>query len=258
MKNRLSNQLNLYSAIKELIIKQWFLIKAEMLSLRINWQWSLFIVLVAPLSMLYFLYLLVGRTTPEYMTYVVSGNVIMSLVTGTMLTLGQELGFLKDVRGFDYYASLPLYKFQLITAYLVRATIITLPSILILIIIGKAVFDVQIAIHFSLFIIVFLSGMSLAGLGACIGIYSRNSSQASTITQILQPLIVYCAPVFVPLESMPRFMRVISMFIPTTYVASALRNSFIGVFDWQNIIVLVAFCGLSMYLVEYKIDWRQK
>jgi len=258
MNHRLTNHLHLYSAIKELIIQQWFLIKAEMLSLRLNWQWSLFIVLVAPLSMLYFLYLLIGQTTPEYMTYVVSGNVIMSLVTGTMLTLGQELGFLKDVRGFDYYASLPLYKSQLIMAYLVRATVITLPSILILIIIGKAIFDVQITIHFSFFIIVFLSGMSLAGLGACIGIYSRNSSNASIITQILQPLIVYCAPVFIPLESMPNYMRVASIFIPTTYVASALRNSFIGVFDWQSIMILAAFCGFSMYLVEYRIDWRQK
>lgn len=258
MKNSSSIEFCFFSTIKEFIIKQWFLIKAEMLSLRINWQWSLFIVLVAPLSMLYFLYLLIGRSEPEYMTYVVSGNVIMSLVTGTMLTLGQELGFLKDVRGFDYYASLPLYKFQLIMAYLIRATIITLPSILILILVGKVAFDVQIVIHFSLFIIVVLSGMSLAGLGACIGIYSRNSSQASTITQVLQPLIVYCAPVFVPLESMPRFMRVISMFIPTTYVASALRNSFSGIFDWKNITILVIFCVLSIYLVEFRIDWRQK
>lgn len=249
---------NFFSIIKEFIIKQYFLIKAEMLSLRLNWQWSLFIVLIAPLSMLFFLYLLIGRSEPEYMTYVVSGNVIMSLVTGTMLTLGQELGFLKDVRGFDYYASLPLHKVQLIMAYLIRATIITLPSILVLILVGKIIFHVQIVVHFSLFIIVFLSGVSLSGLGACIGVYSRNSNQASTITQVLQPVIVYCAPVFIPIESMPEFIRIISMFIPTTYVASALRNSFNATFDWKNITVLVMFCILSIYFVEFKIDWRQK
>ncbi len=182
----------------------------------------------------------------------------MSLVTGTMLTLGQELGLLKDVRGFDYYASLPLYKVQLIMAYLIRATIITIPSIVMLIAVGKIAFNVQIVIHISLFVIVFLSGMSLAGLGAFIGIYSRNSSHASTITQILQPIIIYCAPVFVPMQNMPKVMQVISWFIPTTYVASALRSSFNGIFDWFNIFMLIAFCVISVYLVEFKIDWRQK
>lgn len=172
MRNSSSSQSTHPSSIRKIAVTQWFLIKSELLTLRVNWQWSLFIVLVAPLSMLLFLYLLIGRTDSGYMTYVLSGNIIMSLVTGTMLTLGQELGFLKDVRGFDYYASLPLYKVQLITAYLIRATIITIPSIMILIAVGKIAFNVQIVIHISLFVIVFLSGMSLAGLGAFIGIYS--------------------------------------------------------------------------------------
>lgn len=258
MKNSSSSKILQPVSIKKFAVTQWFLIKSELLMLRVNWQWSLFIVLVAPLSVLLFLYLLLGRADSSYMTYALSGNIIMSLVTGTMLTLGQELGFLKDVRGFDYYASLPLYKIQLITAYLIRATIITIPSIMILIAIGKIAFNVQIVIHISLFVIVFLSGMSLAGLGAFIGIYSRNSSHASTITQILQPIIIYCAPVFIPSQNMPKVMQVISWFIPTTYVASALRNSFNGIFDWFNIAILIAFCVISVYLVEFKIDWRQK
>lgn len=258
MKSNSVGQTKNRSFLYDFVIKQWFLIKAEMMTLRINWQWSIFIVLIAPLSMLLLLYLLIGRNDSNYMTYVLSGNIIMSLVTGTMLTLGQELGVLKEVRGFDYYASLPIHKIQLIMAYLIRSTVITIPSIVVLIIVGKFLFDVHIIFHFSLFVIVLFAGMSLAGVGAFIGIYSRNSSHASTITQILQPVIIYCAPVFVPMQNMPKALQIISWFIPTTYVASALRNSFIGVFDWKNIAVLIAFCAISVYLVEFKIDWRQR
>lgn len=239
------------------IIKQFYLIKAELLSLRLNWQWSLLIVLVSPLSMLLFLYFLMDGNS-EYMFYVISGNIVMSLVTGTMLTLGQELGFLKDIRGFDYYAALPLKKTNLIIAYLVRATITAIPSIIVLIIVGKLLFKINIAIHFSFPIIVILSGFSLSGLGSLIGIYSRNSGQANILTQILQPIIVYCAPVFTPAEKMPNMIRIVSHFIPTTYVAKALRSSFVGVFDWTDILMLVAFCAISVILVEFKIDWRQK
>lgn len=134
------------SGIKDYLTKQFYLIKSELLTLRLSWKWSLLIVLVSPISVLIFLYLLVGMKNPEYMNYVISGNIIMSLVTGTMLTLGQELGVLKQIRGFDYYASLPIKKIQLITAYLIRATILTLPSIIVLIFLGRIIFDVQINI----------------------------------------------------------------------------------------------------------------
>lgn len=246
------------SSVQSFLRKQFYLIKAELLSLRLSWQWSLLIVLVAPLSMLMFLYLLVGQHNPAYMTYAITGNIIMSLVTGTMLTLGQELGLLKQIRGFDYYASLPLHKLQLIIAYLVRATVTTLPSILILIGVGGLLFKVELSIHWSLFLIVLLAGMSLSGLGVIIGVYSRNASQASTITQVLQPLIVYCAPVFIPVESMPTILRAISYFIPTSYVANAVRASLNGLVDGKSILILLAFCIVSIYLVEFKIDWRQK
>ena len=246
------------SGIKDYLIKQFYLIKSELLTLRLSWKWSLLIVLVSPISVLIFLYLLVGMKNPEYMNYVISGNIIMSLVTGTMLTLGQELGVLKQIRGFDYYASLPIKKIQLITAYLIRATIVTLPSIMVLIFLGRIIFDVQININFTMFLIIFLSGLSLSGLGAFIGVYSTNMEQSSTVTQIIQPLIVYCAPVFRPFESMPKIMQYISYLVPTTYVSNALRKSFVGEFDLISILVLLLFSIVSVYLVEYKIDWRQK
>ena len=117
------------------IQKQIYLIKSELLSLRLNWKWSLLIVLVSPLSVLFFLYLLMGENN-NYMPYMVTGNIVMSLVTGTMLTLGQELGLLKQIRGFDYYAVLPIRKIYLIIAYLVRATLTPIPAILVLMFTG--------------------------------------------------------------------------------------------------------------------------
>ncbi len=63
-----SSKITLPVSIKKIAVTQWFLIKSELLTLRVNWQWSLFIVLVAPLSMLLFLYLLIGRTDSDYMT----------------------------------------------------------------------------------------------------------------------------------------------------------------------------------------------
>lgn len=46
--------------------------------------------------------------------------------------------------------------------------------------------------------------------------------------------------------------------IPTTHVANALRSSFNGQFDWKSIGILVIFSIVSIILVEFKMDWRQK
>lgn len=242
---------------KSAFLKQGYLIWAELLSLRLNWKWSLLIVLISPLSILFFLYLLAGNNA-DYMPYAITGNVVMSLVTGTMLTLGQELGVLKQIRGFDYYAALPIRKMNLILAYLIRATVTTMPSILVLMLIGKYVLKIPVSFHPSLLVILFLSGISLAAVGTFIGIYSKNAEQAGILTQVFQPLIVYCAPVFIPQEHMPAAIRWISYGIPTTYVANAVRASFRAEFDWKSIFVLLLFSMLSVLLVEFKMEWRQK
>lgn len=243
--------------VKSSLRKQWYLIKAEILSLRLNWKWSLLIVLVSPLSILFFLYVLSGNRA-EFMQYAITGNIVMSLVTGTMLTLGQELGILKQIRGFDYYAALPIRKSNLIAAYLIRATITTIPSIAVLMFIGKYILKIPISFHPSLIFIILLSGISLSALGTFIGIYCKNADQASILTQIFQPIIVYCAPVFIPMDSMPIAIKVISYFIPTTYVANAIRASFNATFDWISISILIVFSLISVILVEFKMDWRQK
>ncbi|MED9903356.1 MAG: ABC transporter permease [Lachnospiraceae bacterium] len=250
-----NNRVN--ESVKSSVQKQMYLIKAELLSLRLNWQWSLLIVLVSPLSVLFFLYLLMGENV-AYMPYIVTGNIVMSLVTGTMLTLGQELGLLKQICGFEYYAVLPIKKIYLIVAYLVRATLTTIPSILILMFVGKYILKLPIRFHVSFIVIVLLSGISLSALGAFIGMYSKDSEQASIFTQVIQPVIVYCAPVFMPLEQMPQSIKYISYLIPTTHVANALRASLGGQFDWVSIGILVIFSIISIILVEFKMDWRQK
>lgn len=237
------------------LIKQMYLIRAELLTLRLDWKWSFLVVLLNPLGMLFFLYFIFQKNG-DYQLYIITGNMVMSLVTGTMLTLGQELGLLKQIRGFDYYATLPIRKIFLITAFITRSTLTTIPSMLILLLAGRFLLNINIIFHPSLIIVLLLSGYSLSALGGFIGLYSRDVNQASMMTQIIQPIIVYVAPVFIPIEYMPKTINLISYIIPTKYVAQALRASCIGVFDYKSIIILLLFCIVSVILIEFKMDWR--
>ncbi len=248
----------MYTNMKKtnMIQKQMYLCFAELLSLRLNWVWSLIIVLISPLSILFLLYMLVGDNE-DMIIYIVTGNMVMSLVTGTMLSLGQELGVLKQIRGVDYFATLPLRKINIIISYIMRATITTLPSLLVLYGVGKIILHIPMQLHISIVFVSILAGFSLSAVGAFIGIYSRNAEHASSLTQIVQPLVVYLAPVYINLESMPKIIQVIAHMIPTTYVAKALRLSCQGEWDIASMAVLFGFSVFSIFLIEKKIDWRQ-
>ena len=125
-----------------------------------------------------------------------------------------------------------------------------------MIIIGIVYFQMPFSFNVSLILVVVISGYSLSAVGAFIGMYARDSSQASLLTQIIQPIMIYLFPVFYPINVLPTFLRWISYISPTTYVSSALRKSFIGEFDSISLIILSIFCLLSIILVEKKFDWR--
>ena len=241
---------------KQSLVCIFFLVKAELLNLRLDWKWAILVVLINPLCMLFFLSAIM-RENNETLIYIITGSMVMTLVTGTMLSLGQELGALKEIRGLDYYSVLPISKFSIIFALVTRTTIISIPSMLVLLLAGEWIFHVQLNINWSFAIIILFSGYSLSAIGAFIGLYSRDANQASVITQIIQPLVIFLSPVFIMPKDLPLFLNIISMVIPTRYVAEALRNSCQGIFDVKNVLFLMTFCIISILLIEKKLDWRE-
>ena len=121
---------------------------------------------------------------------------------------------------------------------------------------GKIILDLNIQMNWVIIIIMLISGYSLSAIGALIGTRSRDAQQAGILTQIVQPVIVFCAPVFVPKEALPKWLAIISNIIPTKYVAAALRSACIGVVDWLSLLVLFIFCIISIFVVDRAMDWR--
>ena len=67
------------------------------------------------------------------------------------------------------------------------------------------------------------------------------------------------APVFVTLDQLPRFLRVTSSAVPTTYVARALRAILTGGVTsrlWMDMGIMALVALVSFWLVTQKLDWR--
>ncbi len=236
-----------------------WLLRGELYGLRLSWFWYLFHMALSPLLYMFLLHLFGGRGRPDVTLFVISGSLSQGLTTASMLTLGQNIGSLKDQNAFEYYAALPISRLTFLLATATRAVLFSLPSFLTILCVGSLA--LQLPIRLSPFAVptVLLAGYCMAGLGAFIGFYSPTGQVASLATQVLAGLMITLAPVYLTVEQLPAILRATAAFIPTTYVASALRATLSGQVGprlWMDLGVLSAVTVTSLWLVARKLDWR--
>jgi len=229
---------------------------SQFLEIRFLWFWSVVMASFLPLTLAGLL-LLFGGLSQERIAYTLTGSLTYAIATQAGLSLGQKIGRLKARRVFDYYASLPISKLSFICGLYLEAVLLCVPSFITLLVVSYLAFGLRIVDALSLLMAFIFGGFSLAGLGSVIGFYSRSAQIASTVTQVVDPIIVFFAPVYVPEAAMPSFLRYISRLFPTTYIARLFRSSFgMEPTSYYSIAILIGFVILSIVLVHYGLDWR--
>lgn len=181
----------------------------------------------------------------------------MSLSFAGMLSLGQHIGYLKELQAFDYYAALPLSKGAFIAALTTRGMLLSLPATFLIGFLAVVFFHVPFT-GLSV-LILFLSAYAMACFGALIGFYSPTAQVASLLTQILQTVIIFFAPVYYPPSVLPEGLRLLAYLWPTTHAALALKGSLGGELSPSSLVslfVLVLFCLVSLVLIPLRLDWR--
>ena len=216
-----------WAAVRKFVVDTWSMFVSQALAFRHMWFWSVVMVTFIPLCTMGFL-LLFGKPSPERITYILTGSITYAVSSEAGLSLGQRIGAMKMLRVFDYYASLPISKLSFICGLNLNALLLCVPSSLLLVVISVLGFHHPVRDPLLFLVAFVLGGFSLAGVGAMIGFYSRSGQIASNVTQIVDPILVFFAPVYMPEEALPLVLRYTSWFMPTKHVARLLRSSFRG------------------------------
>lgn len=233
------------------------LLLGEMFSLRLEWFWYIAQVSFVPLTYLVFVRLL--WSDPGSVVYAVAGGLVTSVSMSAMLSLGQYIGVLKESHAYEHYAALPISIRTFIAAIATRGVILSLPSLIVVMIIGRFLLGVELPI--AAVIILLLGAYAMSGLGALIGFWSSTGETASLLTQVAQTVIIFFAPIFVPVSRLPQFLQHSASLMPTSYVAHALRAAMAGqpVNTYStDIAVLVGFTVISLGLAPLRLQWRQR
>ncbi|MCK4260237.1 MAG: hypothetical protein KAX49_14765 [Halanaerobiales bacterium] len=82
-------------------------------------------------------------------------------IQNNLSSSGFVLRNLKHYKAFDYYATLPVSKMSLIVAFVTRSTLLSIPSMVIIFLVGSLFFQIPIHIHPIIVLIIILGGYSL-------------------------------------------------------------------------------------------------
>lgn len=237
------------------------LIFIQLTNIRWFWKRSIVVSTIFPILTLVLLGSFSDKSY-EAKVFIISGNVVLSLLFETVVKVSGRFSYMKMVGMLDYLASLPIYKFAIMVATLLSFFLLSIPSLLAIIVIGIVLFDIALSLNPMVLLIIPLISISLCGIGVIIGVTAKNPPDATSYCNLTTFLLLGFGPVIIPPNLLPPFIQQLSYLSPVTYAASALRQTLFGLPDriplHIDLLMLILFAILSTWISIRLVDWRVK
>jgi ABC-2 type transport system permease protein len=231
-----------------------------------NWRWSwrstVIISMIFPLLSIGALGIFARNSGPEALAYVVTGNIVLSLLFRTVGQVSNNFSYMRVVGMLDYFATLPIYRSALILASVFAFLLLSLPSTIWTLALGALILNMPLAISPWIIVVIPLVSMTLCGLGALIGLVGRTPEEVNSISTLTTFVMLALGPVIIPADALPPIVQVIGLLSPATYAASALRQVVLNMPDRiplaVDMLALTALLIGFLWLVAQRIDWRER
>jgi ABC-2 type transport system permease protein len=195
------------------------------------------------------------------LVYVMTGNIVVSLLFGTMNSVQSHTEWLRFQGGFDYFATLPIRRYAFTLAVALTFLLFSLPPLAVTLLLGSLWLRVPISLSPFVVIVIPLCALPLAGLGAMLGLIGRTRGESGSLTRLFTLLMITLGPVVIPPDRLPGVALTLGLFSPATYAASALRQTTVGPLTERIVVDLAVLTGMTLlflWLVGRKMTWHQR
>lgn len=228
-------------------------------SYRNDWIIHIFAGIVLPVGLIIFVKAVGGAMTHQAAIFLLGGNMAMSIAFAPTAFLISKLSSARESQEFHYWIALPIPKIVLVLAIISVALLFAIPGILGSYLLGTLFLGLSFSGGWLLVLLVPLSVLPLAGLGAFIGSLVGKAQVANVITNFMIVFIGFLSPMMIPSSVLPLPLRIVSWFVPTTYIADAFRYALAGQIGIQLVIdigLLILFSASCLSLANWKLEWR--
>jgi ABC-2 type transport system permease protein len=229
-----------------------------------NWRWSwrsmVLTATLAPVASILALGVFARDSGMEALTYILTGNLVISLMFGNMDNVQSHFLFMRFNGSLDFFATLPIRRFALILAVMLSFLLLSLPSMAVTLLLGALYLHVPIAPSPLLLVVIPMCAIPLSGIGALIGSSVRTPQHGGALSLLVTLVMAALGPVVVPPGRLPQAFVLLGTLSPATYAASALRQALVGPLSGRitiDLAVLAALAVAVFCLVGRTMKWRQ-
>jgi ABC-2 type transport system permease protein len=233
--------------------------RIQLLELRTWGPITLIFTTLFPIAMILGFGVIGGGVAASGFIYVVTGAAVVSLVTIGITGTAQDLGEMQRNGDFQYYASLPISKAALLGAIITVRVLSVLPGLALTLVIGAARYGTPSDVNVGTLVLLPLTALALAGVGAAIGLLIRDFRVVATLSQLSLIVVMFASPVLIPLDALPAALQWASYALPPTYAADGLRHSLSADLDARFMLdtaVLTACATASLAAAGRWMSWR--
>lgn len=165
---------------------------------------------------------------PGDMRALIPGLLALTVLFGTSSMEAIVIVFERRIGSLERLLLAPLRLSALLAGKMIGGMVFGLTVTLMVLIISMVIFGVG-AINWLLLLLgVVLSASAFSALGAFVSVAVREVFEAQTLANFIRFPMMFLGGVFVPLEAMPLWLRLIARCLPLTYAVEVLRTALLG------------------------------
>src|SRR5437588_6593106 len=157
-----------------------------------------------------------------------AGSIVFSLSLTSISWLGYLLLENRFTGRLKLFATMPLAPSSYVFGVLIFAITQAMLGTTALLVIGRLLGARLRPNYFLLLVVILLTILCLCGLGVIVAARARSFSEGSLLTDTLGAGLVLLAPIYYSPEMMPRGLRLLTQFLPTTFSARAVQTTLAG------------------------------
>jgi len=195
---------------------------------------------------------------PQYLQYFVVGTVVNTSFLIPFIGAAQDMAHLRRASTrYTVLYSNGADHWDIALGYVVHMLLFTLPSIastllLLMAILGVHYSVVQVVVTLMTALVIVLSSSLL---GYALGIGVKNYRITNQVSQVITWPLLLLAPVYYPITILPQALRLVSLALPTTYMALAIHGSLAlnPVELFRGLLGLLVYSSASILIARYAI-----
>lgn len=187
------------------------------------------------------------------------GVIALSILFGTTSLLSVTVTFEKKGRSFERLLLAPISLELLMLAKTTGAILFGIVNAFVPVIIAACLADLSAVNWGFLFMAVVLIAVSSTFLGLFIAVSVSEVFEAQTFSNFFRFPMIFLCGLFIPIESLPVFLRPVSYILPLTYGTDILRGAVTGqheLYVTLDFLMLILFCVILFFISLRNINRR--